>query len=102
MLATADGVLLPGNPPLPDKLTQGVPCPRRRAALRPKDGTLFLVRLRPPFSWFEALSVGEEYVEGAQGGVREGRGARSKRENLRLLVPVARHHGEEVGILCGI
>ena len=51
---------------------------------------------------FKASSVGEEDVKGSQGGVGERRGTWSKSENLGLLVPVAGHHREEVGILCGI
>ena len=52
---------------------------------------------------FKAPSVGEENVKGSQGGVGgERRGTWLKSENLGLLVPVAGHHREEVGILCGI
>ena len=51
---------------------------------------------------FKTPSIGEEDVKGSQGGVGERRGTWSKSENLGLLVPVAGHHREEVGILCGI
>ena len=65
VLAATNRVLLPRETSFPHQLAQRVPSPRRGTALRPKDGTLLLLR-RHPLAWFKAPSIGEEKVEGAQ------------------------------------